>query len=94
MELTGINKLEDFQNKHPESKQHIAAWCKLVKTGEWFTFQQMRQKFFYPLEGSESKALFTIGCGRYTIQTCIIFKLQRVFIRNIIENADYDGQNT
>ncbi|NEO18283.1 MAG: type II toxin-antitoxin system HigB family toxin [Moorea sp. SIO4A5] len=81
-----------FWHNHPESKEYIAAWFKLVETGQWSSFEQMGQSFPY-LEGKESNALFTIGCGRYTLKARINFKYKHIVVRNIIANADYDRQN-
>ncbi|NEQ81966.1 MAG: type II toxin-antitoxin system HigB family toxin [Moorea sp. SIO2I5] len=81
-----------FLHNHPESTEYIAAWFKLVETGQWSSFEQMRQSF-PNLEGKESNALFTIGCGSYTLKARINFKYKHIVVRNIIANADYDRQD-
>ncbi|NEO93594.1 MAG: type II toxin-antitoxin system HigB family toxin [Moorea sp. SIO3G5] len=92
MNTTIICNIAEFLHNHPESSEYIAAWFKLVGTGQWSSFEQMGQCFPY-LEGKESNALFTIGCGRYTLKARINFKYKHIVVRNIIANADYDRQD-
>ncbi|WP_158517084.1 type II toxin-antitoxin system HigB family toxin [Moorena producens] len=92
MKTTIIFNIDKFLQNHPESTEYIAAWFKLVETGQWSSFEQMRQSFT-SLEGKESNALFTIGCGRYTLKARINFKYKQIVVRHIIANADYDRQN-
>lgn len=92
METTFTFNIAEFLQNHPESTEYIATWFKLVETGQWSTFEQMRQSFPY-LEGDERMALFWVGCGRYTVKARISFKYKQIIVRNIVENADYDGQN-
>jgi len=93
MQVVVTFNIAEFLRCHPESTEYVAAWFKLVETGQWSSLDQMRRTF-PSLEGREKVVTFAIACGRYRIQARINFKHKQIIVRNMIEGADYDAQKT
>lgn len=93
MKTTVTFNIAEFLQNHPKSTEYVAAWFKLVETGQWTSFDRMRRAF-PSLKGEEKAATFAIACGRYRIQARINFKYKQIIIRNIVEDADYDARKT
>jgi mRNA interferase HigB len=89
MHVISRKRLNEFSDKHPETKNSLAQWYALVKKNNYSSFADLRASF--PSADRVGKlTVFDIGGNRVRLITAIHYNRRRVYIRELLTHAEYD----
>ena len=78
-----------FWKQHPDSKESLLRWHKIVEKSDFTSFESIRATF-----PSADKVgdwiVFNIGGNKYRLITSIHFNRGKVYIRYVLTHRDYD----
>ena len=88
MRVVSLKKLRTFYQAHPESKNTLLAWYKVIRESEFADSNELKRAlpqvdFVKPLH------VFNIGRA-YRLLAAIHFNRQMVFVRHVLTHAEYD----
>jgi mRNA interferase HigB len=90
MRITAKRALVDFWAKHPEAKDKLLAWYKILESCAAKNFTELKQVFPSADYVPEKYTIFDVGGNDYRIITVIHFNTQRVYIRLVATHTEYD----
>jgi mRNA interferase HigB len=82
--------LQQFWERYPDSKSPLSRWYKIVQKTEFASFNELRPTF-PSADKVGDLIVFNIGGNKYRLVTAIHFNRKKVFIRNVLTHAEYDG---
>jgi len=85
-------RLTAFWEKHPNSKNGLLLWYKLMFTARWQNLTEVR-RVFPTADPVGNLTVFNIGGNKYRLITLIDYTYQKVFIRSVLTHAEYDKNN-
>ena len=89
MHIITRKRLNDFAEKHPNSKVSLEYWYKLMKHGKFFTFVELRANF--PHADQVGKlTVFNIGGNKVRLIAAIHYNRQKVYIREVLSHEEYN----
>lgn len=89
MHVITRKRLNEFAAKHPDSKTALEHWYRLVKTGTFSSFTELRRVF--PSADQVGKlTVFNIGGNKVRLIAAIHYNRQRVCIRAVLTHEEYD----
>jgi mRNA interferase HigB len=92
MHVITRKRLNEFATIHPETKTALQHWYKLVKTGTFRSFVELRATF--PSADQIGKlTVFNIGGNKARLIAAIHYNRQKLYIRAILTHDDYDEGN-
>ena len=89
MHIISRKALEEFAQRHPDSKTALDSWFHLVRTNQFESFNALRQ-VFPSADKVGDLIVFDIGGNKYRLITAIHFNRQKVYIRHILTHPEYD----
>ncbi len=89
MHIITRKRLNDFANRHPETKTALENWYRLVKRGTFGSFVELRQ-VFPSADQVGNLTVFNIGGNKARLIAAIHYNRQRVYIRAILTHKEYD----
>jgi mRNA interferase HigB len=92
MRLIRRKVLQDFAEKHPQTKAPLKHWRQLVKVGDWESPSDLKQVFGSNVDFlSSNRAIFNIKGNDYRLIAEINYKTRIVYVRFIGTHAEYDN---
>jgi len=89
MHIITRKRLNDFAEKHPDTKPALQHWYRLVKSGQFRSFVELRATF--PSADQAGKlTVFNIGGGKARLIAAIHYNRQKVYIRAVLMHDEYD----
>ena len=89
MHVISRKRLNEFAAKHPDTRTALEHWYKLVKTGRFGTFAELRRVF--PSADQVGKlTVFNIGGNKARLVAAIHYNRQRVYIRAVLTHEEYN----
>ena len=89
MHVITRKRLNDFANVHPEVKAGLQHWYRLIKTGNFQSFVELRTTF--PNADQVGKlTVFNIGGNKARLIAAIHYNRQKVYIRAVLTHVEYD----
>ena len=89
MHIISRKALQQFWEKHPDSKGPLSRWFKIVQHTEFLDFDDLRTIF--PSADKVSKwVIFNIGGNKYRLIVVIHFNRHKVYIRHVLTHQEYD----
>jgi mRNA interferase HigB len=89
MHIITRKRLNDFSAAHPDVKSGLQHWYRLMKTGAFGSFVELREVF--PAADQVGKlTVFNIGGNKARLIAAIHYNRQKVYIRAILTHSDYD----
>lgn len=89
MHVISRKALRQFWEQHPDSKQALARWFKIVQHTDFQDFSVLRTTF--PSADKVGKwIVFNIGGNKYRLITAIHFNRGKVYVRHVLTYKDYD----
>jgi mRNA interferase HigB len=89
MHIITRKRLNEFSGRHPEATPALAHWYRLLKTGAYHSFVDLRADF--PSADQVGKlTVFNIAGNCFRLIAAIHYNLQRVYIRGVLTHAEYD----
>ncbi|HEY5825891.1 MAG TPA: type II toxin-antitoxin system HigB family toxin [Cyclobacteriaceae bacterium] len=89
MNIIKRKAIEDFIEKHGDSKSALLTWFATCKKANWENFNQMQMDFpeAFPVG---DRVVFDIKGNRYRLVARILFLFKQVQIKWIGTHAEYD----
>lgn len=91
MHVITRKRLNEFAKVHPKSKSALVQWYKLIKTGEFSSFVELR-KVFPSADQVGKLTVFNIGGNKARLVAAIHYNRKKVYIRAILTHAEYDEE--
>jgi len=89
MHVITRKRLNEFAERHPETKAALAHWYDLVKHNDFSNFAELRALF--PSAGQVGKlTVFNIGGNKVRLVAAIHYNRKKVYIRAVLTHAEYD----
>lgn len=81
--------LRQFWERHPESKQPLLRWYRIVSKTQFESFAALRETF--PSVDKVGKfVVFNIGGNKYRLIAVMHFNRRRVYVRQVLTHREYD----
>jgi mRNA interferase HigB len=89
MHVITRKRLNEFAKLHPEVKNALAQWYKLIKQNEFTSFVELRELF--PSADQVGKlTVFNIGGNKVRLIAAIHYNRRKVYIRAVLTHTEYD----
>ena len=89
MHIITRKRLNEFAEKHPDTKTSLEHWYRLMKRGHFRLFVELRADF--PHADQVGKlTVFNIGGNKARLIVAIHYNRQKVYIRAVLTHDDYD----
>lgn len=92
MHIISKKKLINFWTRHPQSKNALLAWYRIVDKSAFLDWHQLR-RVFPSADKVGGKTVFNIGGHKLRLIAVIHFDRQKLYIRHVLKHADYDKGN-
>ena len=89
MHIISHKALRQFWQKHPDSKNSLSRWYKIVQRTDFNSFNVLRLTF-PSADKVDDLFIFNIGGNKYRLITSIHFNRKKMYIRHILTHHDYD----
>ncbi len=90
MRLHGINLIEEFSKRHPDSAGPLSAWKSEVESANWKKPLDIKQKYPKASIISGTRAVFNIKGNEYRLDLQVAFGVGVAQIMRIGTHAEYD----
>jgi mRNA interferase HigB len=89
MHVITRRRLNEFVERHPDAAPALAHWYRLMKSGSYHSFVDLRRVF--PSADQVGRlTVFNIGGNRARLIAAIHYNRQRVYIRAVLTHGEYD----
>jgi mRNA interferase HigB len=89
MHVITRKRLNEFVERHPGAAASLAHWYRLMKSGSYHSFVELRRTF--PSADQVGKlTVFNIGGNRVRLIAAIHYNRQRIYIRAVLTHEEYD----
>lgn len=89
MRLISNKALTEFAAKHVEADAPLQAWRKIIETGAFSNYAELKNSFNATDKVGEFY-VFDIGGNKYRVISAIHFNRQMLFIRHVFTHQEYD----
>jgi mRNA interferase HigB len=89
MHVITRKRLNEFAEKHPDTRTALAHWYRLVKSGRFSSFAELRATFSNA-DRVGKLTVFNIGGNKARLISAIHYNRQRVYIRAVLTHDEYD----
>lgn len=90
MHVISKKKLLEFINQHPEAKDRLLVWYKLMKGCSALDFNELKQTFNTADYVPKKFTVFDVGGNEYRIVAVVIYDTQKVYLRVVGTHAEYN----
>ncbi len=90
MHIIARPTLQQFWEKHPDSKQSLMAWFKEAEHASWRSFDDIKQRYSSADVLPGNRVVFNIKGNQYRLIVKIHYNTGMVYIRFIGTHAEYD----
>ena len=89
MHVITRKRLNEFAERHPETKTALATWYQIVRKTDFSSFAELRAIF--PSADQVGKlTVFNVGGNKVRLIVAIHYNRQKVYIRAVLSHADYN----
>jgi mRNA interferase HigB len=89
MHIISRKALIQFWEKHPDSKSSLARWFKIVQKTDFDSFVDLRTVFL-SADKVDQWIVFNISGNKYRLIASIHFNRNKVYVRHVLTQAEYD----
>jgi mRNA interferase HigB len=93
MRLIAIGALREFWRIHPDSKEQLQAWCKLLKSAAWKSPNDVKRQFRSASIIGGNRVVFNIAGNKYRLIVITHYNTGIVYVRFIGTHREYDEVN-
>lgn len=91
MRLVAIGTLREFWRIHPDSKEQLQAWYKLLKSAAWKSPNDVKRQFRSASIIGGNRVVFNIAGNKYRLIVKIHYNTGIVYVRFIGTHREYDA---
>jgi len=89
MHIITRKRLNEFAERHPESRSALEHWYREMKRRTFASFAELRAVF--PAADQVGRlTVFNIGGNRARLVAAVHYRRRRVYIRAVLTHAEYD----
>ncbi len=89
MHIISRRRLLEFGKKHPEAKEPLDRWYRILKRTNFESFGKLRSLF--PSANQVGRlTVFNIAGNKFRLITFIVFAKKRIYIRDILTHEEYN----
>jgi mRNA interferase HigB len=89
MHIISPKMLVDFWERHPESKEALTRWHRIVARSTFASFAELRQAF--PSADMVGRyTVFNIGGNKVRLIASIHYDRSKVYVRHVLTHQEYD----
>jgi mRNA interferase HigB len=81
--------LAEFWTRHPDSREPLMAWYRLMDASTYRSFVELRRTFA-SADDVDGLTVFNIGGNKYRLVTAIHYNRSKVYIRAVLTHGEYD----
>jgi mRNA interferase HigB len=89
MHIITQKRIWDAKKKHPESKNALDGWYRIIKKNKFNNFAELKRSF-NSVDKVGSLYVFDLGGNKLRLITTIHFQRQKVYLRHILTHKEYD----
>jgi mRNA interferase HigB len=89
MHVISRKRLNEFSDKHPETRNSLAQWYRLMKKKNYSSFEDLRESFA-SADRIGKLTVFDIGGNKIRLIAAIHYNRKRIYIREVLTHAEYD----
>ena len=93
MRLIAIGTLRNFWRTHPDSREQLQAWYKLMKSASWKTPNDVKRQFRSASIMGDNRVVFNIAGNKYRLIVKIHYNTGIVYLRFVGTHKQYDAVN-
>ena len=93
MRLIAIGTLRNFWRTHPDSREQLQAWYKLMKSASWETPNDVERQFRSASIIGDNRVVFNIAGNKYRLIVKIHYNTGIVYLRFVGTHKQYDAVN-
>lgn len=90
MHVLSKKKLLGFAKSHPESKERLLVWHRIMEACSAQDFTELKQTFNSSDYVPKKYTVFDVGGNEYRIVAVVIYNTQKVYVRDVFTHAEYD----
>jgi mRNA interferase HigB len=91
MHVISLKRLKEAALRHPDVETALDAWFRIAKRAVWHDVADVR-KTFVTADPVERWTVFNIKGNKYRLVTEMNYRFQRIYIRHVLTNAEYDRE--
>jgi mRNA interferase HigB len=91
MHIITRKRLHDFASEHPDCRKALEHWYRLMKNGEFASFDGLRQ-VFPNADRVGNLTVFNIDGNKARLIAAIHYNRSKVYIRAILTHPEYDEE--
>lgn len=91
MKVVGLGRLEDFKQKHGDSRSQLDAWVREATDAKWRSPHDVKARYVHASFLGDNRVVFNIKGNRYRLDTKINYAAQVVVVVRIGTHAEYDS---
>jgi mRNA interferase HigB len=92
MHVITRKRLNEFAEKHPDTKSALARWYAIMRKGRFLNFPQLREIF--PHADQVGKfTVFNIGGNKVRLIAAVHYNRNKIYIRHVLTHQEYDTGN-
>jgi mRNA interferase HigB len=89
MRVISHKKIVEFGSRHPDSRNPLNSWYKIVARTDYNSITELKRTF-PGTDYLEGLFVFNIGGYKYRLVAAIHFNTKMIYIRQILTHGDYD----
>jgi mRNA interferase HigB len=93
MRLIAIGTLRKFWGTHPDSRDQLQAWYKLMKSARWKTPNDVKRQFRSASIIGDNRVVFNMAGNKYRLIVKIHYNTGIMYLRFIGTHKQYDAIN-
>jgi mRNA interferase HigB len=82
-------RLREFWTRHSDAEDALKTWYAIAKRARWKNLIEI-QRTYSSAEAVEGYTVFNVKGHTYRLITRIEYRLQIIFIREVLTHAEYD----
>ena len=90
MHIITKRELKAFYIQHPDAKNHLLRWFRILSKTDFANVSELRSSFSNSVDSVGNKTVFNIGGNKYRLIASIHFNRKKVYIRRILTHVEYD----
>ncbi len=89
MKLVSNRALWEFSAAHPPADEPLQAWRRVIEHSHPQHFGDLR-RIFASVDKVGERYVFNIGGNKYRLIATIAYRIQTVFVKQVLTHTDYD----
>lgn len=89
MHVISKKRLQEFADKHPDCRNSLEAWYRIVKNNDYRSFAELKAHFS-SADRVGRFTVFNIGGNKVRLIASIHYNRHKLYIRHVLTHREYD----